>query len=98
MKKTPLSEIFQALEKQACSYDKQTLILAKNIIDNNHQSKEAKQQVINKINEMGFKDYAHFLDLLDNNFFEVALSHEYEKKIFSDKTPCDCFECAGIPF
>jgi hypothetical protein len=97
MKKTPLSEIFQALENQANENDKNTLIFAKNVIDNNSPINE-KNYIIDTIANLGFKDYAHFLDLLDNNYFEVALSHEYEKKIFNDKTPCNCFECAGIPF
>ena len=77
----PIMEVFALLERQVKKQDLEVVELAKQVVDNIDQDEQTKYLAIQVVNNLGYKDYVHFLDLLDANYTEVKIADEYIKQL-----------------
>lgn len=81
--KTSISDILDVLIKKAKEKDIIDLRMARDIVNNTMQDDYTKKRAIEMIKKIGYSDYAYYLEMLDLDYYEIMLSDDYKKKLFS---------------
>lgn len=76
--KTPITDIFAALLEQAKDSDQDFLEMAIDAVDNTSCFAGDADKIVQSVHDAGHHQFAHFLDLLANNYFEVNISPEMQ--------------------
>ena len=79
----PIMEVFALLERKVKKQNLEVVELAKQVVDNIYQDEQTKFSAIESVNNLGYKDYAHFLELLDANYTKVKIADEYIKQLIA---------------